>query len=425
MTPYEQGMSHLAEFGLGELQIERMLGGFADAMHGPLAEAQRSIVLSNDPARSSVEPHFIVIPDIDTLKRIGGIPDARFQSAGWEDSLPKPLAATPGMLAAAQPHSKDICAALYAYVYGDSSKVTDYRDSLNRLRFPMKVAVFAAENVVVTRENPLIIEDAEGHDNPVSLVFGKVTIMPGGQIIWKTTGKLFCDSMEVVAGESGQLGEDPTPNLSSVGGNGGNGGNGSDGGKGNDGNDGQAGKDNKNSCAQGATNGTDGTDGTDGSPGQDGAKGADGGPVNQDIGSMGGHYVLSSQGGNGGNGGKGGNGGDGGKGGKGGASTSHCGAGKGGDGGNGGNGAMGGNGGNGGNGMSVYITYSGGNPTFTNVSRGGDGGTGGTAGNGGAGGASGTGSPPGTKGQKGSASDAATPGEAGKAGSVHVNGIPI
>ena len=70
-----------------------------------------------------------------------------------------------------------------AFVMGHSAKTQSYENSINKVSFPkpMTVPVFAVENVVVTKDKPLIIKGED--DKPVVVNFGSVTVEPGGQII--------------------------------------------------------------------------------------------------------------------------------------------------------------------------------------------------------------------------------------------------
>ncbi|SFU16804.1 hypothetical protein SAMN05444141_11335 [Pseudovibrio denitrificans] len=424
--PYEEARTALAEFGIKDAQIMAMTSDFNSARTSPMRANSDQIVLSTDPKLSQIPPRFIRVPDVETLKRIGGIPDEKFQSEDWDNALPIPSAATPGVLAQARPQDKVICDALFAYVYGDSSKVQDYRDTLNRLRFPMKVAVFASEDAIIVKSGEVyVISDPSGHDNPVSVVAPEVIIEEGGTISWETTGTMKTDSLIVVPREHGTS-DDPVNSYQSIGGDAGNGANGNNGDSGKNGKNGSAGKDNKSSCDVAATNGTNGSRGEDAAMGQDGTAGPAASPVYVDTGTMNGHFVAASNGGKGGKGGNAGKGGTGGSGGDGGAATSQCTAGKGGDGGDGGSPAKGGNGGKGGDGASIFFNYKNGSPTFDNNTTSGSSGDGGHNANGGAGGTGGTGSTTGAKGTTNTdTATGGTGGAGGKAGSIYVNGSSI
>lgn len=68
--------------------------------------------------------------------------------------------------------------ALQAYLLGGQD-AESYMNMIKKRYFPMRVGVFAAEELVIDPDHPLIIQ---GHD-PVILNFSLVTLQPGGQII--------------------------------------------------------------------------------------------------------------------------------------------------------------------------------------------------------------------------------------------------
>ncbi|WP_237386903.1 hypothetical protein [Xenorhabdus sp. Sc-CR9] len=383
------------------------------------------VIFSHDPKIATVPPAFFTVQTIQELKELGGVPDSEYGPGGMEPHHPLPEPYSAERLANVTGNHVDICKAFRAYIYGYSPLVKDYEDILNAKRFPMKVALYSGKDIVVAASNPLITGDENSHGEPVVLTFNKITIEPGGKIIYRTNGTVIADEAVIVNSPN----PDPTPDdnddphLIVIGGNGSNGGKGNDGSGGRDGSNGSAGKDNKNSCAMQATNGTAGSDGTDGARGSDGGKGEDADDVYFNTRTLSGFVNMLTQGGDGGNGGNGGNGGSGGKGGNGGASTSECSAGKGGKGGNGGNGGNSGNGGNAGDGGNIYFNYQeGGSATFQSRAIGGTGGKGGTGGSGGAGGGGGTGSTGGAPGSSGSSGSTGADGKAGAIGAIYVKG---
>ncbi len=375
------------------------------------------VLFSDDPAVSSVPPAFFTVNTLQELKALGGVPDSQYGPAGMAEHHPLPDPFDAQRLAKVSGNHADLCKAFRAYMFGNSQRVSDYQDILNAKRFPMQVALFTGNNLTVSPGKPLIVEDKEGHGNPVVLVYSTITVEPGGQIIYRTNGTVKAQNMNV-QGSSGNSA------IVNQGGDGGHGASGSSGRNGGNGWHGSSGQDNKNSCASGASSGSNGAPGSDGGHGGDGSKGGNGNDVNIVVEELSGNVIARSIGGQGGDGGSGRNGGNGGYGGSGGASTSQCAAGDGGNGGKGGNGGNGGDGGQGGNGGNVYITYESGTPALNASAVGGTGGRGGEAGAGGSGGAGGAGR---TKGNYGTTGKQGTPGKAGAAGlvgKVFVNGRP-
>jgi len=122
------------------------------------------------------------ISSVDEVKRLLGVPDAAFKK-GTPDHhlkyLPTPAhAANPGMtlMALTEPERNDLESAAYAYLFGDSTKVAGWRDSIDRLLLPRELSFVAVEKVTVKPGSPLYIS------NP-SYTFGVVEIEPGGTII--------------------------------------------------------------------------------------------------------------------------------------------------------------------------------------------------------------------------------------------------
>ena len=414
---YQSGLEKLKRLGYERNPIMRLHTGDRP---GPTILARRA-------EDSSFEPVYVTINNIDEATELGGFPDSDFEEGKLgNDLLPIPQHFSTEVTPHPQPFSRQICDALRAYIYGNSRFVSSYKDVLNTLRFPMKLAVYEAEDVTVTKGKPLIIKD-DGHGEPFGVVFKKITVEPGGQIIWQgAQGSLVAKELiyqQPTGGitlESLLGGDGPEQNFVSIGADGGDGGNGGSPGKSPDGPDGNAGANNKNSCSRQATDGTKGTDGANAGKGQDGGPGGDGNEVNVTVDSITGTVFVGSGGGKGGKGGNGGRGGDGGKGGNGGAGTSHCNAGAGKDGGKGGDGGLNGKGGDGGNGKNVYFTYKSGSPNFVLKQATGSGGTGGTGGVGGDGGKGGTNG--GVGGGSGKTQDAGGTGATGAPGQIFVNG---
>ncbi|NHB89758.1 hypothetical protein [Photorhabdus tasmaniensis] len=378
------------------------------------------VIFSNDPKTATVPPAFFTVQTIQEMKELGGVPDSEYGPGGMEPNHPLPEPYSAERLANVTGNHADICKAFRAYIYGYSPLVKDYEDILNAKRFPMKVALYSGEDIVVTADHPLYVGDPNSHGEAVTVNYGKVIIEPGGQIIYLTNGTLNADEIIVNAPTTPR--DDQSQDIVNQGGDGGNGGDGSDGRSGGNGSNGSAGEDNKSSCARPATAGTSGVNGTSGADGGDGAGGHTANDITINATSLNGVINMLTQGGKGGNGGNGGKGGNGGNGGNGGGSTSHCGAGKGGNGGNGGDGGKAGNGGKGGDGGKIYVTYKNGNPTINAKALGGNGGNSGYAGSGGTGGSSGSGSPSGNTGQNGKSGGTGSAGLAGSVGEIFING---
>jgi len=297
-------------------------------------------------------------------------------------------------------------------------------------RFPiLPLAVMAAPDIVVTAQNPLVI-----NNNSTVTNFGKVTLKDGGYIDISVDCHFVCQTLEKIQGGSSPATNDitihgkdtsqpstpETPTQTKAG---------------------DPGSNAECDCCGGtvahsSSGGGEGKPGTDGANGNDADDAGHGPTVIIDISQLNGSVTLLSRGGNGGNGGNGGQGGLGGNGGKGGDGTT-CGAyhpggsngGKGGLGGNGGASATGGRGGDGGR-VTVNYTAADGNSTIVasnGPGRGGNKGAPGAAGQGGNGGPGGShGGSQGSPGDPGSqGADPGRRGTDGRAGSLTVNGSPV
>lgn len=424
---YESTLAKLRQFGHESKPLARLNTGDTP---GPT-------VLSRDPAESAIAPSFLMLRNIDEVKEVGGVPDTVFADGEVGRSAPvQPF--NPATMRLRR-FSPEICAAMGAYLFGDSALVRSYKDVLNALRFPMAVAVHEVQEVIVTKDHPLIIS-GDGYGNPIALIFKKVTVEPGGEIIWKGAGGVLSAEEMIYQQRPGE--EPDHPNLVSTGLSGPDGDHGKNGTPGGNGQDGFGGVSSegpeeddetggayqfswlgKGDCKQQATNGTNGTAGARGQDGQAGVHGGDSNEINIKCEKIEGTLRVGSGGGNGGNGGNGGDGGNGGRGGNGGAGTSKCSAGIGGNGANGGDGGDGANGGNGGKGGNVFFTYTNGSPRFTLVTATGTAGKNGVGGKVGTGGVGGTGSISGTSGKEGTtAGKNGQQGVAGTPGKIFING---
>jgi hypothetical protein len=368
------------------------------------------ILLSSDPEESAILPYFIEVHSLDELKRLGGIPDEHFAKnkiKAADFGLPQKSTinlAAQDLRELSSAEVQELVTAGRAYVLGPSHAVAQYKEIFERLFMPAPVAVFSGENVIVTKDHPLVFSGP----NPVVANFGTITVEPGGQIRLQTNVTLTAQELHQV-GANGKLsaGDFTGQTVTSLGTMGATGATGGAGGIGSQGTPGSPGVDGKSSCDTQATMGGTGNPGT---PGGDGGGGGTGGDANAGqftLGVITGGLSVLTSGGNGGPGGPAGKGGQGGAGGPGGAATNQCGAGPQGAGGNGGPGGNGGSGGAAGAGAVLYIKY---------TTLQGDVSTQTPQGVGGAGGAGGPGGTPGTGSTAGGAGASGKPGAAGAAG---------
>lgn len=156
-----------------------------------------AMVVSADPGQDNLESRLMDVNSVAELKAIGGVADIHFKASGDKHvNYPDGQLKTdvPAAISRARADNcaleslihpddeKVIDQAMIAYVHGDSSKVKNFEEVINALRFPTQILVTTGEDITVTKANPLII----GKDSPYvsggKAVFGTVTVEEGGQI---------------------------------------------------------------------------------------------------------------------------------------------------------------------------------------------------------------------------------------------------
>lgn len=142
--------------------------------------------LSDTLPRSICHVRHIAVGAIDEVKELVGFHDEHIADNTVPDRhLSYELSPWPAekadlvYLALTQEERNQIERAAYAYIFGNSSKLSSYRSIINKALFPRVLAVVAAGSVIVTPSNPLIL------DMPVN-EYGSVTVEPGGQILVET-----------------------------------------------------------------------------------------------------------------------------------------------------------------------------------------------------------------------------------------------
>ena len=376
------------------------------------------LTLSYRAADSDLKPEILVVKSIQELKELCGMPDDIYRSGKLKNvhDVPPPPSSLDGPIT--NPTDVHLCAAISCYLYGNSTRVEDYAQTINELRFPLKIVVFSGKSVTVQPGHPLKVTGTD--ERPFGLFFDTITVESGGLIETSGPGKLACGTLAFTSSTSNVAQTGGT--IIQRGGDAGNAGNGSSPGQSGPGTKGSDGTGDKHSCTKESGTGGKGRPGGPGGDASEGPRGGDAGEVNLSVDELTGTLTVGSIGGNGGNGGDGGTGGKGGPGGPGGkghtTSDSHknCANGPQGPGGDGGNGGNGMPGGRGGDGKNIYINWQKGNPTI-NVSP--DKSKGGNGGNAGQGGEGGPGIPQGSGGQPGKS---APGGQGGKAGQLILNG---
>jgi len=411
--------NYLAEFGWKHNDIPPLVVNTGDN--------PGTTFLSRDPGfPSAAKPHFIKLNGITDQKRFGGIPDELFKNGSFEEHYepPPPFSEKDSIidLTAAVNEGRNlelrkrICQAYTAYLFGNSEKVSSYKEIINSVHFPCYVAVFAGQEIFIKKGHPLVIK-AKKEVEPVVLVFNTIRIEPGGEIVCQADTTIFCQTLSNCGTINGYPVDDPAA-IHCIAPSGKHGYHGEQGKDGEDGIPGEPAKQNEKGCIANGGHGTPGQHGNHGHHGGNGERGQDGFTIMLDVFEMRGNFLMGNFGGSGGNGGNAGNGGKGGNGGIGGFGDYPCNPGNTGPGGSGGNGGDGGMGGNAGNGKNIYFSYKK-SPQRSPVTAEEPFNTPGKGGSGGKGGPPGNGNPNGLPGSNGKNGPNGLPGIPGK---LFVNG---
>lgn len=137
--------------------------------------------LTDEPGGNSLLPaQMLAVHSLDELKALAGNPDAAYQSGEMEEHLHEALPACPAehTLKARSELSPDennaIVKAFETYIYGNSDKVKSYKDAIHHQYFPMKVAVYAADDLTVKAGTTFVVKgsDAIAHFNTVTVEKG-------------------------------------------------------------------------------------------------------------------------------------------------------------------------------------------------------------------------------------------------------------
>lgn len=164
------------------------------ALIGPDTHAGQ-LVASMNPRESTFKAHPLVVDDVERLKGLVGVPDADYEAGLMVDHHPVPdpwpetRDITREELTREERHQ--VHQAHLNYLFGNSARVSSYRQMINSVEYPRTIPVYAAQDVVITKENsPFRIADPEsGH------VYGVVTIYAGGSIQFEGHADFNCQQL--------------------------------------------------------------------------------------------------------------------------------------------------------------------------------------------------------------------------------------
>ncbi|MEM7641172.1 MAG: hypothetical protein AAF366_01430 [Pseudomonadota bacterium] len=157
------------------------------------------IIVSPDPEISKIEPIFVPFNSIKELKGLIGTPDSAFSEGKMSDRfIDYPTAPPPDRISLLA-KAKDACdfdwqaspdefhgahKAAESYIMGNSAKVAAWEPMLNARFGVGRLAVFAAKNVVIGKDEKFVVKpDPNDPLAPVKLNFQSVTVEEGGQFV--------------------------------------------------------------------------------------------------------------------------------------------------------------------------------------------------------------------------------------------------
>lgn len=153
--------------------------------------------LSDRPGVKSIIPaRKIAVHSLDDLKALAGNPDHHYKTGLMQAHLHEDLplweenknGRAPEQLSIEE--NENIVKAFKTYIYGHSAKVESYKDIIHQHFFPMTLATYAAENMVVPAGTTLNVDGSMS-----SASFGTLTVEQGATINFETTATWTVQSM--------------------------------------------------------------------------------------------------------------------------------------------------------------------------------------------------------------------------------------
>jgi hypothetical protein len=150
------------------------------------------LVFSNPPdPNCPIKPTILQTHDLDEFKQWIGIADSDASPANTAALAPFTRGTDFDIEDLSEEESASLLKAGETYVFGHSSLAEGYKPAIEKAYAPYSLAVYAAPNVQICANNPLIISGSL----PVSLTFGNIDIYTGGYIQITTTCQLTCSSL--------------------------------------------------------------------------------------------------------------------------------------------------------------------------------------------------------------------------------------
>lgn len=148
-----------------------------------LTNETRNYLTDQPGVKSAVPAKMLAVHSLDELKALAGNSDDDYVSGNMATHLHEDLPAWDSArshLAQSEltaEENNNIANAFKTYIYGHSAKVSSYKDVITNHYFPMKLAVYAAQNLTVKAGQTYIVDGS----NAIA-EWGTVTVEKGGVI---------------------------------------------------------------------------------------------------------------------------------------------------------------------------------------------------------------------------------------------------
>lgn len=170
-----------------------------------------SIHFSSDPIISDVPPRFIVMHNVDEMKALIGNDNSDDDTnvsyppaypAGHDERLKGAKSKAEITHNISDEVRGNLKSALYAYISGNAEKVKDYKQVINAVMFPIKIAFFvAATPTIIDSEIKISINKDTKDTHHILKVYTDITFKDGGyfNVLPGFSFSLQCNSMNKVS----------------------------------------------------------------------------------------------------------------------------------------------------------------------------------------------------------------------------------